>query len=89
MIKISIIVTALGLIIKLSKYAILAEAIFSYIPSLRENNIYQMLVSFNEPVLTPFRVLQSRLMGESMIDFSPIMAYLVLSLVSDMIISLL
>ena len=50
---------------------ILAEVIFSYIPNARAMNIYNILVSINNPILEPIRRLQSRFLGDMMIDFSP------------------
>lgn len=74
------------LIVKLLEITILAEVIGSYIPSFRENNIYNMIVAFNNPILQPFRMLQEKFMpGGMMLDFSPIFAILALNMLSMML----
>ena len=65
---------------------ILAEVIFSYIPNARAMNIYNILVSINNPILEPIRRLQSRFIGDMMIDFSPIVAILLLNMISGILI---
>lgn len=65
---------------------ILAEVIFSYIPNARAMNIYNILVSINNPILEPIRRLQSRFLGDMMIDFSPIVAILLLNMISGILI---
>jgi YggT family protein len=59
--------------------SILAEILTSYFPSLRQGNIYKILVSFNYPILEPFRRLQEKFFGNMMIDFSPILAIIFLN----------
>ena len=65
---------------------ILAEVIFSYIPNARAMNIYNILVSINNPILEPIRRLQSRFLGDMIIDFSPIVAILLLNMISGILI---
>ena len=65
---------------------ILAEVIFSYTPNARAMNIYNILVSINNPILEPIRRLQSRFLGDMMIDFSPIVAILLLNMISGILI---
>lgn len=65
---------------------ILAEVIFSYIPNAREMSIYNILVSINNPILEPIRRLQSRFFGDMMIDFSPMVAILLLNMISGILI---
>ena len=65
---------------------ILAEVVFSYIPNARAMNIYNILVSINNPILEPIRRLQSRFLGDMMIDFSPIVAILLLNMISGILI---
>ena len=65
---------------------ILAEVIFSYIPNARSMSIYNVLVSINNPILEPIRRLQSRFLGDMMIDFSPIVAILLLNMISGILI---
>ncbi|WP_374940958.1 YggT family protein [Clostridium mucosae] len=58
---------------------IFAEVIMSILPSIRENDFYRLIASFNSPILKPFRILQDKLLRNSMIDFSPLFAIMLLS----------
>ena len=65
---------------------ILAEVVFSYIPNAREMSIYNILRSINNPILEPIRRLQRRFIGDIIIDFSPIIAILLLNMISGILI---
>lgn len=58
----------------------------SYIPNAREISIYNIIVSINNPILEPIRSLQSKFFGDMMIDFSPIIAILLLNIISGILI---
>lgn len=73
------------LLSRLLETTILAEVILSYIPSFKDSSLSKVLRSFNFPVLEPFRRLQQNLLGMSMIDFSPIIAILVIGLIRKII----
>ncbi|MDU2460183.1 MAG: YggT family protein [Clostridium sp.] len=51
----------------------------SILPSIRESAFYKLIASFNNPVLKPFRFLQDKILRNSMIDFSPLFAIMLLS----------
>lgn len=74
------------LLSRLLETTILAEVILSYLPSFRDSSLSQILRSFNFPILEPFRRLQQNLLGMSMIDFSPIIAILVIGFIRKVII---
>ena len=65
---------------------ILAEVVFSYIPNAREMSIYNILRSINNHILEPIRSLQRRFIGDIIIDFSPIIAILLLNMISGILI---
>lgn len=65
---------------------ILAEILISYFPKVREGNIYKVIVSFNYPVLEPFRRLQAKFFGNMMIDFSPILAIICLNFLKRLLV---
>ena len=65
---------------------ILAEVVFSYIPNAREMSIYNILLSINNTILEPIRRLQRRFIGDIIIDFSPIIAILLLNMISGILI---
>lgn len=58
----------------------------SYLPNVREMSIYNIIVSINNPILEPIRRLQSKFFGDMMIDFSPILAILLLNIISGILI---
>lgn len=61
--------------------SIIAEILFSYFPGGRESKIYNILVSFNYPILEPFRRLQAKFFSNMMIDFSPMFAIIFLNFI--------
>ena len=65
---------------------ILAEVVFSYIPNAREMSIYNILRSINNSILEPIRRHQRRFIGDIIIDFSPIIAILLLNMISGILI---
>ena len=85
MVPIGIISDFLYLLFTLLDISILAEVILSYVPNIRESSFYKILVSFNNPILTPFRMLQEKLFGNMMIDFAPLLAIIVLNLISGIL----
>lgn len=85
MIPIGIISSFLYLLFTLLDISILAEVILSYVPDIRESSFYKILVSFNNPILMPFRMLQERLFGSIMIDFAPLLAIIALNFISSIL----
>ncbi|WP_297713278.1 YggT family protein [Clostridium sp.] len=85
MIPIGIISSFLYLLFTVLDISILAEVILSYVPNIRESSFYRILVSFNNPILEPFRILQERLFGNMMIDFAPLLAIIVLNFISGIL----
>ncbi|GAA0825660.1 hypothetical protein GCM10008914_32050 [Clostridium tertium] len=51
----------------------------SILPSIRESAFYELIALFNNPILKPFRFLQDKILRNSMIDFSPLFAIMLLS----------
>ena len=73
-------------------YAILARCILSWLPIDRNNPVSDLIYSLTEPVLAPVRNMVYRSpIGESMrmIDFSPVIAMLILSGVQQVLVNLL
>jgi len=76
---------------ELIKYLILARCIMSWIPSLTRNPIGKLVYSLTEPILSPMRKLVSKLSGNGrsmMIDFSPILAFILLWFLQSFFVSL-
>ncbi|MGJ0842284.1 YggT family protein [Clostridium tertium] len=51
----------------------------SILPSIKQSAFYDLVASFNSPILKPFRFLQDKILRNSMIDFSPLFAIMLLS----------
>lgn len=71
-------------------YAILIRCILSWFPIGRDNPLYRLLYSITEPILAPVRkmVYNSPIGGSMrMLDFSPIIAMLILSGIQSIVIS--
>ena len=69
-----------------------ARVILSWVPSVHDNKIVKLLFALTEPILSPIRSLLNKtpLGGPGMIlDFSPIIAFFLLSLVQNIILGLL
>lgn len=73
-------------------YLIFARVIVSWLPINRDNPILQFIYQVTEPILAPIRNLISRssIGGGMMIDFSPIVAwlliqYLIIPLINSLI----
>ena len=73
----------------LLQLAILLECIASWVPQLRYNSFMEAIYKITTPVLEPFRQLQNRFLGNSPIDFSPIIALAVLEVIKDFIFKIL
>ena len=58
---------------------ILLEVILSLLPKIRESAIYNIITSFNYPVLKPFKIIQGKIFKNNIIDFSPLFAIILLS----------
>lgn len=83
-----IIIKALLILIQIIDYAILIRCLLSWFPINRNNPVIAFIYTLTEPILSPIRNMISKSpLGSSalMIDFSPIFAFLLLSLISNLI----
>ncbi len=81
---------ALDLVLKIFEFALFARVILSWLPISRDNRIIDLLYSITEPVLGPIRNMLSRssFLNNSMlsmIDFSPIFAFILVDVVRNVI----
>ncbi|WP_084766967.1 YggT family protein [uncultured Clostridium sp.] len=74
-----IVFLAIRLLTRALEITIFLEIILSIFPSIRENSFYNIIASFNYPILQPFRVIQSKVFKNNIIDFSPLFAIMLLS----------
>ncbi len=89
---INIIIQALLILIRIIDFAILIRCLLSWFPINRNNPIISFIYTLTEPILSPIRnMLAKSPLGSSafMIDFSPIFAFLLLNLISNLIVGFL
>ncbi len=85
------IIRAVDLLFRIMEYAILARVIISWIPIPRDNQFIRLLYQITEPILGPIRnMIQRSAMGRNMmIDFSPIIAFILIGVIRNIIVNLL
>lgn len=79
-----------SLLFTIIEFAILARVLISWLPVPKENRIIQMLYTITEPILAPIRAMIERsAFGRNMMfDFSPIIAFLLIGILRNVILSL-
>lgn len=65
--------------------AIVIECIASWIPELRYNSFMEIVYKITTPILEPFRRLQNRYIRDLTLDISPILAFLALGFIKDIV----
>ena len=88
---ISVIIGLIMLLSQLLTWAIVIEALLSWVPSYNETvyKIRRFLNKFTEPVTNPIRKLISPLTNRIMIDFTPVVAIILIEIVRNIIVRLL
>lgn len=81
---------AIDILFNVIEFAILARVIISWIPVARDNRIIQFLYTITEPILAPIRSLIERsAFGRNMMfDISPIIAFLLIGIVRNIVLSI-
>ncbi len=79
--------TAVNLLLAFIEYAILARVIISWLPISKDNKVIRLLYQLTEPILAPIRGLIERSAAgrNMMLDFSPIIAFLLISVLRNML----
>lgn len=77
-----------SLLFVIMEYAIFAEIILSFVMRGVENKFTYFLHSITEPLLAPGRKIQEKIMPGLMIDFSPIIAFFIISILRKITFSL-
>ena len=67
------------------EYAILIEVVLSWVYAGRSNQYTEMLHKVTNPLLQPGRKIQERFFGNMMIDFSPIIALLIIMILRKIV----
>ena len=63
---------------KVLEYAILIEVVLSWVYAGRSNQYIELLHKVTNPLLEPGKKIQERLFGNMMVDFSPIIALVII-----------
>ena len=87
----SILSQALGILFTVIEFAILARVLITWFPVPKENYLVRMLYQITEPILAPVRnIIQRSAMGKNMMfDFSPVIAFLLIGLIRNIVLSFL
>jgi YggT family protein len=75
----------LNLLFNILELAIFIECIASWIPQIQGNKFINLIHNFIYQLFDPFRSLQDRLIPGLPVDFSPILAFLVLNFLRSLI----
>jgi YggT family protein len=78
---------ALNWVLLVFEGALFVRVFISWLPIPRENKFIELLYAITEPVLGPIRNLLNRssFLANSMFDFSPIAAFLLVDIIRNMI----
>lgn len=77
---------ALSLLLRIIDSLILVRVLLSFFPTLQSSKISYFIYQMTEPILAPCRAILDRLgLGMGMIDFSPILAFLLLGLMQNIL----
>lgn len=80
---------ALSLLLRIIDSLILVRVLMSFFPTLQSSRISYFIYQMTEPILAPCRAILDRLgLGMGMIDFSPILAFILLSLMQNLLFAL-
>lgn len=80
---------ALSIFVRIVNSLILVRVLLSFFPNLRYSKISDIIYQLTEPILAPCRALIDKLgFGMGMVDFSPILAYMILRFVQMLVYSL-
>jgi YggT family protein len=79
--------SAISFIFSVMEFAILIRVFISWIPVPKENRLIGLLYQVTEPILAPIRsMIERSSFGKNMMfDFSPIVAFLLIGLVRNII----
>lgn len=87
----TLLIQALNLFFTVLEWLIFARVLLSWLPFFsRDNSIVQMLYSLTDPILGPCRRMldKSPLGGGMQLDFSPVIALILMMLVKQLLVSL-
>ena len=85
-----VIYRTVSIVFTILEFAILARVLISWLPVPKEHRLIQMLYTITEPILAPIRALieKSSFGKNMMFDFSPIVAFLLIGIIRNIVLSL-
>ncbi|WP_291635719.1 YggT family protein [Clostridium sp.] len=75
----------INVIFKVLEYAIFGEVILSWVYANRSNQYTELLHKITGPLLAPGRKIQERYFPNTMVDFSPIIALVMLMILKSVV----
>lgn len=87
----SLIVAAVYYVFKFIEFAILARVLISWLPIPKDNQFIRLLYQLTEPILAPIRGImeKSAIGGNMMLDFSPVVAFILIAVVENILLRIL
>lgn len=80
---------SLGLLLRIINSLILVRVLLSFFPTLHSSKITYFIYQMTEPILAPCRAILDKLgLGMGMIDFSPILAIIMLDILQNLVYAL-
>lgn len=77
---------SLGLLFGIIDSLILVRVLLTFFPTLQSSRISYFIYQMTEPILAPCRAILDKLgLGMGMIDFSPILAFIILNILQKLI----
>lgn len=77
---------ALSILLRIIDSLILVRVLLSFFPTLQSSKISYFIYQMTEPILAPCRAILDKLgLGMGMIDFSPILAFLILGFLQNLL----
>lgn len=86
----SLVYQAISLVFTVIEIAVLARVVISWIPVQKDNKLISFLYMVTEPILAPIRgMIERSSFGKNlMFDISPIIAFLLIGLIRNIILSI-
>ncbi len=82
----SLIRQSILILVEIVQLAILVRVLLSFFPNLRYNKYADIVYQITDPIIRPCQMILERLgLGNTMFDFSPILAYFILRIIVMMV----
>lgn len=82
-------ISLINIIFNVLYYAIILEVVLSWVYANRTNQYVELLHKVTNPFLQPGRMIQGRYFSNTMIDFSPIIAIFIITVLRKVVFSIL